>query len=63
MTFNEHPSGLYVYDSASQLNLDEKVSAYSFLLETVEENKKLFTRRQVRDAKRARALYLLYDRT
>ena len=32
-------------------------SAYSFLLETVDESKKLFTRRQVRDPKRARSLY------
>lgn len=54
MSFVEHPSGLYVYDSNKQSNAN--VTAYT-LVSTVAEHKKLFSQRQIDAADTARALY------
>ena len=58
IVFSEHPSGLYVYDS----NVTKpNVNAYT-LVNTVTEQKKLFTPRQVKAADTARALYRMIGR-
>jgi hypothetical protein len=62
MRFTEHPTGLYVFDSASPSNsTNTTVSAYTFL-STVTENKKLFTRREIDNADAARTLYRMIGR-
>jgi hypothetical protein len=53
MTFSEHPSGLFMYDSNVY---KPDVTGYT-LVNTVAEQKKLFTPRQIRAADSARALY------
>ena len=53
MQFNEHPSGLYVFNPNAS---SDPVGAYT-LVSLVAEQKKLFTRRQVNDADAARDLY------
>jgi hypothetical protein len=57
MTFQEHPSGLYVYDS----NAKTDVSAYT-LVNTVAHQKTLFTPRQIQAADAARDLYRMIGR-
>ena len=57
MKFDEHPSGLYVYDSAAHKHTTtESVNAYT-MVSTVADQKKLFSRRQIIVADAARALY------
>ena len=53
MTFSEHPSGLFVFDSNTTKS---PVTAYT-LVSTVAAQKKLFTPRQIQAADDARALY------
>ncbi|GAX15524.1 hypothetical protein FisN_6Hu141 [Fistulifera solaris] len=57
MRFEEHDCGLYVFKP----NNNQSVSAYSFVL-TVEETKKLFTKRQVELADEAQRLYKILNR-
>jgi Zinc knuckle len=53
MKFVEHESGLYVYDS---INTSESVNAYT-MVSTVAEQKKMFSRREIKAADEARVLY------
>ena len=56
MRFQEHSSGLYVFDATSGKEVSDSVNAYS-MLQTVAEQKRLFSRREVDAADVARALY------
>jgi hypothetical protein len=58
MHFTAHPSGLYVFNANDS---SSAVTAYT-LVNTVAEQKKLFTPRQVQDADKARDLYRLLGR-
>ena len=53
MSFNEHPSGLFVF-KANDTN--HPFTAYT-MISTVAEQKKLFTRREIEAADDARTLY------
>jgi hypothetical protein len=68
--FEEHPSGLYLHDSTKGVvpysnnvatNDDDAILGYSYL-QTVAENKKLFTKRQIESADKSRQLYRLLGR-
>jgi hypothetical protein len=59
--FEEHPSGLYLHDSTKAVipytqQHDSNVVGYSYL-QTMAENKKLFTKRQIESADKSRQLY------
>lgn len=56
MFFREHETGLYVHDTQDPNYSSSSVAAYNFL-NTVSENKKNFTARQVQGADKARDLY------
>ena len=57
MKFIEHDSGLYVYDSAAhKRHISESVTAYT-MVNTVANQKKMFSRRQITAANVARELY------
>ena len=56
ITFREHESGLYVHDTNEANSISGNVVGYSYL-QTVAENKKGFTRRQVEQADAARSLH------
>jgi hypothetical protein len=66
--YEEHPSGLYLHDSSKGVvpynnaadNSDATVR-YSYL-QTVTENKKLFTKRQIKNADKSRQLYQMLGR-
>jgi hypothetical protein len=64
--FEEHPSGLYLHDSTkpvvpyAEIKNDEFVG-YSYL-QTVADNKKLFTKRQIESADKSRQLYRMLGR-
>ena len=58
MSFDEHPSGLYVYNSNDS---NTPVAAYTFL-STVAEHKRVFSQRQVQQADLARKLYRMLGR-
>jgi hypothetical protein len=63
--FAEHESGLYLWDGSTQYNTQSNTSstviAYT-LLQTVAENKKKFTKRQVELADESRKLYHMLGR-
>jgi hypothetical protein len=59
--FEEHPSGLHLHDSTKPVvpyteQSDNNAVGYSYL-QTVAENKKLFTKRQIKSADKSRQLY------
>ena len=56
MKFIEHPCGLYVYDSGNTNASSTRVSQYT-MVNTVANQRKLFTRREVAAADDARELY------
>jgi Reverse transcriptase (RNA-dependent DNA polymerase)/Zinc knuckle len=57
MVFNEFRSGLYYHDTAKiSANTNSTINAYT-LLNTVANNKALFTRREIEGADKARTLY------
>jgi hypothetical protein len=58
MSFDEHPSGLYVYNSNDS---NTPIAAYTFL-STVAEHKRTFSQRQVQQADLARKLYRMLGR-
>jgi len=58
MKFEAHPSGLYVFNANSS---KDTVNAYT-LVNTVADQKKLFTPRQIADANKARDLYRMIGR-
>jgi hypothetical protein len=64
--FEEHPSGLYLHDSTKPVvpyaeQNDTNVTGYSYL-QTVAENKKLFTKRQIDGTDKSRQLYRMLGR-
>ena len=59
--FLEHEGGLYFHDLAKRKNEIEKV-VLDQVVETVKDNKKPFTDRQVREAVRARRVYSMIGR-
>ena len=64
MKFQQYGSGLYYYDASVNKrtnNTNEDVSTYCFV-ETVANNKKLFTRRELESAEQARQLYIKLGR-
>jgi hypothetical protein len=52
MVFKPHPSGLHVYDPCDKRGL----ASFCFL-ETVDENKAMFTNKQIKSADKARNLH------
>ena len=61
MKFTEYKSGLYYYDPTTTKSTKKSVNSYSFI-QTVEENKSHFTRREIEGADKARRLYRLLGR-
>jgi hypothetical protein len=64
--FQEHPSGLYLHDSTKPVTPytqqdGSNVVGYSYL-QTVAENKKQFTKRQIESADKSRQLYRMLGR-
>ena len=55
MVFQEHPSGLYVFDAGTNVT-NNTVTAYT-MISTVADQKRMFSRRQVQAADAARELY------
>jgi hypothetical protein len=56
MVFSKFASGLYYHDTAKILNTNSTINAYT-LLNTIANNKTLFTRREIEGADKARTLY------
>jgi hypothetical protein len=56
MNFVEHECGLFIYSAKDDTTINNHVTAYT-MVSTVEQQKALFSPREVRDADHARALY------